>query len=390
MENIWQPISMGTFLNHRKEFFTIDDLARYKRARIQLHGKGIVLRDEVNGAEVKTKQQQTARTGEFLVAEIDAKVGGFGIVPPELSGAVVSSHYFLFGIDEEKCLVQWLEWYIRSGLLEDQVTARGSTNYSAIRPHHVLNFTIPLPPIEEQRRIIARIETLAERITAAQELRKQASEEAEALWLSGLHKLYEQYYSEMKTLDDYASFISDGPHITPVYVDNGIPFVTVRNIANRKLSFDNLKYISREQHEIYCKRVKPEYGDVLYTKDGTLGVPCFVDTDKEFSFFVSVAIIKPKRDLLDGRFLFYFLDAPQVHEQVTNKKTGAVLQHIVIRAIKGIRLPIPPLDEQHRIVAYLDKLQAKVAALRSAQTETERELAALMPSVLDRAFKGEL
>ena len=96
--NGWSVVRFGEFLTERKEFFAIDDFERYKRARVQLHGKGIVLRDEVDGAEIKTKKQQAARVNEFLVAEIDAKVGGFGIVPPELDGAIVSSHYFLFEI----------------------------------------------------------------------------------------------------------------------------------------------------------------------------------------------------------------------------------------------------------------------------------------------------
>ena len=79
MVNGCQTVPLGEFLTQRKEFFTIDDFTRYKRARVQLHGKGIVLRDEVDGAEVKTKEQQGAHIGEFLVAEIDAKVGGFCI-----------------------------------------------------------------------------------------------------------------------------------------------------------------------------------------------------------------------------------------------------------------------------------------------------------------------
>src|SRR3989337_4573758 len=90
----------GEFLAHRKEFIRIDDTQRYKRARVQLHWRGIVVRDEIEGARIRTKEQQVARAGELLVAEIDAKVGGVGIVPQELGGAIVSSHYFLFEVDE--------------------------------------------------------------------------------------------------------------------------------------------------------------------------------------------------------------------------------------------------------------------------------------------------
>ncbi|MBI5366571.1 MAG: restriction endonuclease subunit S [Planctomycetes bacterium] len=148
---------LGRFLRHRSEFILIDDLASYRRARVQLHGKGIVLRDTVTGSEVKTKKQKVARAGEFLVAEIDAKVGGFGIVPPELDGAVVSSHYFLFEIDEFQCLRGWLDAFIRSGQLEEQVVARGSTNYAAIRPEQVAEFEIPLPPVTEQSRVLGQV-----------------------------------------------------------------------------------------------------------------------------------------------------------------------------------------------------------------------------------------
>src|SRR5258708_6162567 len=118
MSKTWPTIDFGSILRHRKEFLRIDDLAEYKRARVQLHWKGVVLRDKVTGAEIKTKKQQAARAGEFLVAEIDAKVGGVGIVPPDLDGAIVSSHYFLFEIDTSHCLQAWLDYFIRSGALE--------------------------------------------------------------------------------------------------------------------------------------------------------------------------------------------------------------------------------------------------------------------------------
>jgi type I restriction enzyme, S subunit len=100
MSGPWPRVKLDEVLAYRKEFITIDDLTIYKRPRVQLHVQGIVQRDEIPGALIKTKTQQVCRTGEFLVAEIDAKVGGFGIVPSSLDGAIVSSHYFLFILDE--------------------------------------------------------------------------------------------------------------------------------------------------------------------------------------------------------------------------------------------------------------------------------------------------
>src|SRR5436305_13948093 len=160
MSNNWPIVKLGEVLEHRKEFITIDDLSNYKRPRVQLHAQGIVLRDEIIGALIKTKMQQICRAGEFLVAEIDAKVGGFGIVPENLDGAIVSSHYFLFVVDERKLDKHFLEYFIRTRAFSEQIAAQGATNYAAIRPSHVLSYEIPLPTLPEQRQIVARPEDL--------------------------------------------------------------------------------------------------------------------------------------------------------------------------------------------------------------------------------------
>jgi type I restriction enzyme S subunit len=138
VNNIYPMVPLGSAIRYRKEFVEIDDFETYKRCRVQLHAKGVVLRDIISGSDVQTKKQQVCRADEFLVAEIDAKVGGFGLVPPELDGAIVSSHYFLFNIDEGALDKLFLDYFVRTPAFRDQVSAQGSTNYAAIRPSHVL------------------------------------------------------------------------------------------------------------------------------------------------------------------------------------------------------------------------------------------------------------
>jgi type I restriction enzyme S subunit len=184
MSKSWPPVKLGELLRQRREFIVISDLIAYKRPRVQLHAQGIVLRDEVTGALIKTKEQQVCRAGEFLVAEIDAKVGGYGIVPESLDGSIVSSHYFLFVIDDAKLDRNFLDYFIRTERFREQIEAQGSTNYAAIRPSHVLGYDIPLPPLAEQRRIVARIEELAAKVGEARTLRRLAAEEAQALLLN--------------------------------------------------------------------------------------------------------------------------------------------------------------------------------------------------------------
>ena len=182
----WPRVPLGEVLTHRKEFITIDDTETYKRCRVQLHAQGVVLRDAVAGAEIKTKKQQVCRAGEFLVAEIDAKVGGFGIVPDDMAGAVVSSHYFLFEVNDAKLDRRFLDYFIRTPTFREQVEAQGSTNYAAIRPAHVLGYTIPLPPVAEQRRIAARVDAIADRVAEARRLREKAIDDTGGVLIAGL------------------------------------------------------------------------------------------------------------------------------------------------------------------------------------------------------------
>ncbi len=183
-------VALGEVVRYIKDFIQIDDLENYKRCRVQLYAQGIVLRDIVLGAEIKTKKQQVCHTGEFLVAEIDAKIGGFGIVPLELDGAIVSNHYFLFVADETRLDRRFLDFFIRTPYFREQVKAQGSTNYAAIRSSDVLSYKIPLPPLPEQRRIVAYLDALQAKVDALRRLQAETGAELDALMPAVLDRAF--------------------------------------------------------------------------------------------------------------------------------------------------------------------------------------------------------
>ena len=399
MINSLRVVSLGEFLSQRKEYFTIDDFVKYKRARVQSHGQGIVLRDEVYGSEIKTKKQQVARTGEFLVAEIDAKVGGFGIVPPELDDAVVSSHYFLFQIDQSKCSKEWLHWFVRYNSLEEQTKAQGSTNYAAIRPSDVLNFEIPLPPLTEQRRIVVSIKALAGRIAEAQSLRQSATEEAEVLFSSAATNIHfdEKIWKNVEyALSKHKRAIHSGPFGSSLthdeFVESGVAAIGTRDIQVNKFSLSSGWYVTPERFE-ELKQYQTFPGDVLVTIiGGSIGRFCVVPEDAPTAFTTKhVVAMQFNPKLADRRFASYMLNFhARCRETMFSQTAGSAQPSLNISKIKAIEFPVPSLDEQHRIVAYLDGLSKRVNVLRRLQAESQVELDALLPSILDRAFKGEL
>ena len=164
-------VPLDKLLRHRKEWITIADDELYKRVTVRLHGGDIVLRDTVYGRQLRTKRQQVARAGQVLVAEIDAKSGAFGVVPPELDGAIVSSHYFLYDVISKNVLTEYLDLALRHESLEKEIQSyvRGSTNYASIRPSDFLALSIPLPPTEKQREIVARLQGARTAVDEAKE-----------------------------------------------------------------------------------------------------------------------------------------------------------------------------------------------------------------------------
>jgi type I restriction enzyme S subunit len=388
MSNGWPVVPLGQVVRHRKEFVTIDDTAEYKRCRVQLHAKGIVLRDLVRGAEIKTKDQQVCWRGEFLVAEIDAKVGGFGIVPEDLDGAIVSSHYFLFTIDDTELDRRFLDYFIRTPAFREQVNAQGSTNYAAIRPAHVLKYVIPLPPLPEQRRIVAKVEELAAKIEEARGFSSRTQAEARFVVASAMQNVWSNTSPWSRApLGTMATTVSgqvdptirpycELPHINGESMESGTGRLLPNYRTAREDGVTSGKYHFRANALLYSK-IRPYLRKaVVVPFEGVCSADVYAfDT-------ISPAIML--------EFLKYALIEPNFTEYACRISGRTRMPKLNQKQLFAYQMPFPPRPEQHRIVAYLDALQAKVDSLKALQAQTAAELDALLPSVLDKAFKGEL
>jgi type I restriction enzyme S subunit len=148
--------------------------------------------------------------------------------------------------------------------------------------------------------------------------------------------------------------LTDGAHTTPKYTKTGVPFISVKDVSSGVLSFENCKYISEEEHRILYDRCNPQKGDILLTKVGTTGIPVIVDTDMEFSLFVSVALLKFDNRFLDIQYLINLINSPLVQLQATENTRGVGNKNWVMRDIANTLIAVPPLQEQHRIVEKID------------------------------------
>jgi type I restriction enzyme, S subunit len=191
---------------------------------------------------------------------------------------------------------------------------------------------------------------------------------------------------EVSRLGDVASKITDGTHQTPVYVDSGVPFVSVKNFSGGQLSLSNTRFITPEDHRALYKRCDPKRGDILIGRIGTLGRAVLVDTDIEFSLFVSVGLIRFSHENVSPAFFRLLLNSPLVEGEFKRIKVGGATHtnKLNLGDLQTVALPIPPLAEQHRIVAKVDELMALCDRLEAARAERETTRDRLTESSLAR------
>lgn len=392
---VFPRVPLTQLLRRVKDEIDLQDETTYKQITIRLWNKGVVLRGEQQGSDIKTKRQYRVRTGQLVLSRIDVRNGAIGLLPPALDGAVVSNDFWAYDVDQSRADPDFLALYVTTPrFIEDSDrTSSGTTKRIRAEEDAFLRIEIPLPPLAEQRRIVARIEALARRVEEARGLRREAVEEAEALEQASLDQAYQLASVENGPveLESVCRTITDGDHVTPRFEESGVKFIFVGNVSSGQLHFRDCKYVAPSYFSALRPQRKPRRGDVLYSAVGaTLGIPALVDSDDDFCFQRHVAIIKPDTARLDSKYLWHMLRSGILYKRAWSNTTGSAQPTVPLNAIRRFPIPVSSVNEQRRIVAYLDGLQAKVDELKRLQAETQKELDALMPSILARAFAGEL
>lgn len=182
-------------------------------------------------------------------------------------------------------------------------------------------------------------------------------------------------------LGDVCSLITDGSHHSPASVADGLPYVTVRDVRDGRIDLDGCKRVSPEDFKMLANTgCQPYNGDVLFSKDGTVGRAALVDTPQPFVVLSSLAILRPRTDLIDSQYLALALAGPEFQAQALGGKTGTALRRITLRNLRPLLVNVPPLDEQRRIVAILEdhlgRLDAASASLRKTEALVQTGISA--------------
>ncbi|MDR0882674.1 MAG: restriction endonuclease subunit S [Candidatus Adiutrix sp.] len=373
----------------------------YRQIGVRLWGEGAYERESIDGSQTKYAQLFCTDAGDIIVNKIWARNGSVAVVPHSLSGCFGSSEFPMFAPKSDRLESRWMHWLTKTQGFWTQCDekSRGTSGKNRIKPEQFLRVEIPLPPLPEQRRIVARIEELAAQIQGASELRRQATEEAELLLTGEEFKIWpDENLLNAPQLESLSTFLARGKHSEQGESDHFL--IKTQHVQQDCYIPTQFRLASHTAIKVKPDAIMQD-GDILIacSAAGCLGrVARYRSDGRTVSTDTHVAILRPDSNSVVPDYLYAYLRGAQGQFQLRSRergdwqreKIGFRLTELNLCDLRKVPVPVPPLPEQRRIVAELDALQTEVDALKQLQAETAADLDALLPAVLDRAFKGEL
>lgn len=382
--------------------FTQYDIPYYKVGSLKFCDEGNYLIDETNtiNEEIRTKLKAVKIPVNSIIF---AKIGeAIKLNRRCLNKIECCIDNNLMAFISEKYFYKYIFYWTKSLNFYELTNA---TTVPALRKTDLENIPIPLPPLNEQQRIVNIIESLFAKLDRAKELIENTLAQWEQNKMAILHKAFtgeltakwrKENNIDLSSWQDYqlkdiCEKITDGTHNSPINTDLGdYMYITAKNIKEEGIDLSKITYVSSDIHEKIYARCNVEFGDVLYIKDGaTTGIATINTIKEQFSLLSSVAVLKPKKNKLLAKYLVYKLNSNEVRNMMINNMSGVAITRLTLTKIKQAKMKFPTIEEQQEIVNILDKLLAKYNKIKNLEQQLEK-IELLKKAILAKAFRGEL
>ena len=377
----WPSIPLGDLLQRSDHTVLLHPETTYTEVTVRMNGKGVVERRRVQGVEIASKRRYKASAGQFIISRIDARHGASGLIPDKLEGAIVTNDFPLFNVATDRLDAAFFNWMSKTVSFVDlcKRASEGTTNRVRLSEARFKALEILLPPLDEQRRIAARIEELALKIAEAQSLRISLAGHVLALPRALLHQ---RSSSRTIRVREFAALRPPDVKVEPL---EEYHFAGVYSFGRGV--FKGQRKVGSEF--AYPKLTRLHVGDFVYPKlmawEGALGiVPVECDglvVSTEFPVFeIDNEVMLP--EIVDTYFR-----SPEVWPGLSGQSGGTNVRRRRLNPNDFLNLQVPWPDQETQ--AAIKECVSRVSAIRAIQSETSVELDAMLPSILDKAFKGE-
>jgi type I restriction enzyme S subunit len=267
------------------------------------------------------------------------------------------------------------------------LAGRQTTNLASINKTSLGELTVAVPPTEHEQRSIANavgdtdalIDSLEHLLTKKREIKQGAMQEL----LTGKRRLPE--FTKAWSCNELRKLVripvTDGPHTTPIFVEAGVPFLSVNNLVGSRIDFTDLRFITKEDDQLFARKCKPRRGDVLLGKAASVGKVAIVEDDLDFNIWSPIALIRSVEEL-DSRFLYYQLQSRSVTTQISVLTNSSSQGNLGMGDIERLQIAHPCVDEQREIAAVLSDMDAEITTLESRLTKARALKQAMAQALL--------
>ena len=400
---ITNVVGGGTPSSSKKEYYDNGTIPWLSPADLSGYSDIYISRGQKNITELGlSKSSARLMPKDTVLLSSRAPIGYVAIA----SNSISTNQGFKNFLPSDAFYSRFLYWYLKSSksLLESYASGTTFLELSGSKASMV---EFPLPPLPEQKRIVHRIESLFAKLDEAKEKIQQVLDGAEMRKAAILHKAFtgeltknwrkENGISEDSwveyTLQSVCTMkITDGTHKTPTYSDkeNGVVFLSAKDITSGEINWENTKYITSELHKELYSRLAPQINDILLAKNGTTGVAALVKEDKVFDIYVTLALLRPNVEIVIPEYLLNIINRPLCKVQFNENLTGIGVPNLHLRDIKDVKIKVPSISEQEIISDKVEMLLANEGMVTKNCLKQIEVIDTMKKSILAKAFRGEL
>ena len=265
--------------------------------------------------------------------------------------ALLNQHIFKVAFDKVNVNKDYFVFAVKHKLDEMVSKTHGATMKHIIKKDFD-NTKIPFPSLEMQEETASILKMVSDIIDTRQQEIKKLDELIRARFV----EMFENGDYKTEKLGSVCTKITDGTHKTPTYLDEGITFISAKNIVNGELDFSDVKHISEEEYQEIQKRCQTAIYDILLSKSGSLGAPVIVKTEEKLGLFESLAVIKYDREKLLPEFLCEQLKTDRIQRQFTTGTKGVAIKHLHLGVIAETDVIVPPIEEQRQFADFVKQV----------------------------------